>query len=69
MEKAELVKVLSQRLRMEPQQAEQAVELVIAELVSPAILRKPGAEVAFLDNSCTNNCKAPEIAEQVTRPR
>ena len=64
MEKAELVKMLSEKVRIDHTQAETAVNAVLAELVSPFVLRKPGAEVALLDNSCRNNCKEPSIIQE-----
>ena len=65
MEKTELVKNLKQKLNLESAQAEHAVDTVIAELVSPFVLRKPGGQVGLLDNSCTNNCKEPQSSRTV----
>lgn len=57
MEKRELVSAIAKKIKIDMTQAELAVNEVIAELASPYILKKPGEEVALLDNSCTNNCK------------
>lgn len=58
MEREEFVKTLAERLRIDTTHAETAVNMTIAEIVSPFIFKRPGGEVGFLDNSCTNNCKA-----------
>ncbi len=63
MEKMKLVEAIARKLELEPRRAELAVDAVIAELVSPWIVARPGEEVALLDNSCTNNCKQPMAAE------
>lgn len=62
MEKRELVSALAKRVKIDMAQAELAVNEVIAELASPYVFKKPGEEVAFLDNGCNNSCKAP-VAE------
>ena len=67
MEKKELVSALSKKLKIDAMQAEQAVNETIAELASPYVFRKPGAEVGLLDNSCTNNCKEPAVRESIER--
>ena len=64
MEKHELAKTISARLKIDEAQAELAVNEVIAELVSPYILKRPGEEVALLDNSCTNNCRPAEAISE-----
>lgn len=63
MEKMELVDAIARKLELEPRRAELAVDAVLAELVSPWIMVRPGEEIALLDNSCTNNCKQPMAAE------
>jgi nucleoid DNA-binding protein len=64
MEKNEVVARLAESLKLDRKQAEAAVDAVIAELASPFVFRRPGEEVALLDNSCTNNCKEPKQAIQ-----
>jgi hypothetical protein len=62
MEKEELIKAIAGRLKIETPVAESAVNQVIAELVSPFLLRKPGQEVGFInDNHCRNNCPKGEV--------
>lgn len=61
MEKAELIKDITKRFKLEQNQAELVINEVIAELVSPYVLKRPGEEVGLLDNSCRNNCKEPGI--------
>lgn len=61
MEREEFVKTLAERLRIDTTHAENAVNMTIAEIVSPFVFKRPGGEVGLLDNSCTNNCK-PQAA-------
>ncbi len=61
MEKQELVKTIAGKLKIETGVAEQAVNDVIVELVSPYVLRRPGEEVAFLDNNCNNSCRPVDV--------
>ena len=67
MEKEELVKAIAKRISIDAQKAELAVNEVIAEIASPFVFRKPGEEVGFIDNSCTNNCKPADITTPVVR--
>ena len=64
MEKRELVKTISGRLKIDEAQAELAVNEVIAELVSPYILKRPGEEIALLDNNCTNISRPAEVLSE-----
>lgn len=59
MEKKELVSALAKKMKVDTARAELAINEVIAELASPYVFRRPGEEVALLDNGCHNNCKAP----------
>lgn len=69
MDKKELVDNLSKKLKVESAVAETAVNETIAEIASPLIFRKPGGEAGLiLDNSCSNNCKEPNVKEVTTRP-
>jgi hypothetical protein len=61
MERKELINLISAKYKINERQAESAVNQVIAELVSPFLLRKPGQEVGFInDNHCINNCPKKE---------
>jgi hypothetical protein len=68
MEKKEMVEALTKKLKMDSAQAEQAVNMVILEIASPYIFKKPGGEVGFLDNSCHNNCKEPSAIQTHVKP-
>lgn len=62
MDKRDLVAAIQKKYKIESGVAESAVNDTIAELAAPFILKKAGGEVAFLDNSCSNNCKEPLAA-------
>lgn len=68
MTKNDLVAQIAKKAGIKESQSETVVNEVIAELVSPHVLRAPGSEVALLDNSCTNNCKE-QLAERVPTRR
>ena len=57
MEKAELIKAISKRVNINPEQEEWAFDQAIFELVLPQIFHKTNGRGGFINNnSCTNNC-------------
>ncbi|MBU0970283.1 MAG: hypothetical protein KKC20_06525 [Proteobacteria bacterium] len=66
MEKSELIKAISKRANINPEQAELALDQTIVDLISPKIFPKTGEEVGFInDNNCKNNCKDALIPDQM----
>ena len=58
MKKAELVKIITTRHKMDAEQVEAVVNEMVAEMASPFVFPAAGDEVGFInDNHCTNNCK------------
>lgn len=69
MDKEKLVTKMAEQLRINAKEAENIVNLTIAEIVSPFVLKRPGSEVGLLDNSCKNNCKGLQLEEIEQRNR
>jgi hypothetical protein len=70
MNKEAFVKHLATQTKVDPAHLETAVNATLAELVSAKIFGPDIGKVGFLDNHCTNNCKAEQaLQEVITSPR
>lgn len=64
MNKEEFISKVSRRVDVKSDAAEQIVDAILAEVVSPGIFVQPGERRRLLsDNNCNNNCAA-ELARQ-----
>jgi len=68
MEKSEFVARLADRLEINPQAAEGAVNATLSELVAPQVFVRPGEVGTKLlsDNNCNNNCAREQAVASPT---